>query len=137
MASARRRLLKLINGELAPQSGAVSSQGRIAVLRQSLQPAPDATVADLFGARAALARLHRAETGQASADDVANADWTLETRLEAALARLGLAVRRRHAAQRTLRRPAHARGAAALVFAEPDFHPRRTHQQSRSRRPRR
>src|SRR5262245_34101977 len=83
-------LLKLISGEVRPRSGRVSVSGRLAVLRQTLQVDPNATVADLFGVTDALAVLRRAECGEASDDELSDADWTLESRVDAALGRLGL-----------------------------------------------
>jgi ATPase subunit of ABC transporter with duplicated ATPase domains len=83
-------LLRVILGELAPAAGAVSRDSRIGVLRQALEPAPGATVAELMGVGAALARLRRIEAGEASEADLADADWTLEARLAAALVELGL-----------------------------------------------
>jgi ATPase subunit of ABC transporter with duplicated ATPase domains len=83
-------LLRLLAGELEPTSGGVSRRGRIGVLRQAVAPSAGAAVADLVGAREALARLRRIEAGHASEADLAEADWGLETRLEAALADLGL-----------------------------------------------
>src|SRR5690606_1231782 len=83
-------LLKLIGGTLSPARGNVLVEGRIAVLRQTVQPAPGETIATLFGAEEALALLRRAEAGSASAEDLADADWTLEARMEASLAELGL-----------------------------------------------
>ena len=85
-------LLRLVAGELQPAHGTVSVDGAVAVLRQELQAQPDETVADRFGARAALAVLARAEHGEATAQELAEADWTIEARIEAALARLGIAV---------------------------------------------
>jgi hypothetical protein len=85
-------LLKLISGELRPRSGRVSVSGRVAVLRQTLQVDPDATVADLFGVTDALAVLRRAEGGAATDAELNNADWTLESRMASALGRLGLDV---------------------------------------------
>lgn len=114
-------LLKIVAGELAPRSGQVRVNGRTAVLRQSVQVGPDETVADLFGVREALALLARAARGEASAEDLTHADWTLPTRLETALARLGLSAEPEtklatlSGGQRT------RAGLAALVFAEPDF----------------
>jgi ATPase subunit of ABC transporter with duplicated ATPase domains len=78
-------------------------------------------VIDLFGARRALEMLRRAERGDASADEVADVDWTLETRLASALARLGFdsgpdtELDRLSGGQVTRVR------LAALVFAQPDF----------------
>src|SRR5690349_2634526 len=70
-------LLRLIAGELEPQRGTVSVDGRLAVLRQTVQPHPGLTVAALFGVVEALDVLRRAERGEAGADDLAAADWTL------------------------------------------------------------
>jgi ATPase subunit of ABC transporter with duplicated ATPase domains len=83
-------LLKLIAGELAPSEGAVARSGRLGVLAQNLQPPPDAAVADLLGVAADLARLARIAAGEGDEDDLAEADWTLEARLEQALAEVGL-----------------------------------------------
>ncbi|CDN57003.1 ABC transport system ATP-binding component (plasmid) [Neorhizobium galegae bv. officinalis bv. officinalis str. HAMBI 1141] len=114
-------LLKLITGELSPASGTVSVSGSLGVLRQSVQVAPDETIADLFGTRAALAILARAEAGEASAEELANADWMLEARMAEALARAGLdadantPLETLSGGQRT------RAGLAALIFAGPDF----------------
>ncbi len=81
-------LLRLIAGALVPVSGTVQVTGRAALLRQSF--APVETLADLFGVREALALLDRAEAGEASADELAEADWTLPSRIDAALLRCGL-----------------------------------------------
>jgi ATPase subunit of ABC transporter with duplicated ATPase domains len=84
-------LLRVILGELQPTSGAVSVRGRLGVLRQALQPPPGATVAELMGVAEPLARLGRLAEDCASEDDFAESDWTLEARLGAALAGVGLA----------------------------------------------
>jgi ATPase subunit of ABC transporter with duplicated ATPase domains len=114
-------LLKLMAGDLPPQAGRVSVNGTLGVLRQAVQVGGGETVADLFEVRHALALLERAEAGEADADELARADWTLEARLAQALARLGL-----HATPETrlstLSGGQRTRAAlAALVFAEPDF----------------
>jgi ATPase subunit of ABC transporter with duplicated ATPase domains len=84
-------LLRLIAGDAAPADGAVSLRGSVGVLRQNLAPQPGATVADAIGLARPLAILARIAEGRGSADDLAEADWTLEARLEAALADVGLA----------------------------------------------
>lgn len=114
-------LLKLIAGDLPPQSGDVSITGRLGVLRQTVQANARQTVADLFGASEALAFLRRAELGDADADGLSRADWTLEAQMSAALGRLGL-----EAAPETLLSTLSGgqrtrAGLAALVFDEPDF----------------
>ena len=83
-------LLRILVGELAPSAGAVAVRGRIGLLRQALQPPPGASVGDLMGVSEGLARLRRIEAGQGSEDDLADADWTLEGRLDAALAEVRL-----------------------------------------------
>lgn len=114
-------LLRLISGELSPQSGRVSVSGTLSVLRQTVQINPDETIAGLFGATDALALLRRAAAGEATIDELGEADWTLEARLSTALAQVGLEVQPQarltalSGGQRT------RAGLAALIFAEPDF----------------
>lgn len=83
-------LLKLVTGELQPLSGNIAFDGRLGVLRQSVQVEAGATIADLFDASDALAVLMRAERGEASGEELAHADWTLEARMASALERVGL-----------------------------------------------
>jgi ATPase subunit of ABC transporter with duplicated ATPase domains len=114
-------LFRLITGELTPASGTVSVAGRIGVLRQSVQPGPDETIADLFGVRADLDLLGRAMAGDANADELAEADWTLEARLDEALAALALDVGPTTLLS-TLSGGQRTRAAlAALVFDAPDL----------------
>ena len=83
-------LLRLLTGELSPTTGSISANGGIAMLRQTVQVAAGESIADLFGARGALALLRRAEAGEASVEEIGDADWTLEARIDAALAAVGL-----------------------------------------------
>lgn len=114
-------LLAAISGEHSPQSGRVLINGTIGLLRQDVQVPAGATVADQFGVRPALELLRRAERGDASADDIATIDWTLEARLTTALASLGFdpspdtELSCLSGGQITRVR------LAALIFAEPDF----------------
>ncbi|SFL17748.1 ATPase components of ABC transporters with duplicated ATPase domains [Pseudovibrio ascidiaceicola] len=89
-------LLNLISGALTPASGSVSVQGSISLLKQRLQSGPQETLADLFGITKALHILQKAEAGTASMDELAQADWTLESRMEAALAHMGLEISADH-----------------------------------------
>ncbi|MDF0698666.1 ABC-F family ATP-binding cassette domain-containing protein [Rhizobium sp. MC63] len=114
-------LLKLVTGDIRPLSGSISINGRLGVLRQSVQVAADETIADLFGVAAALKLLRRAEAGEATADELASADWSLEARIAAALNRTGLDAEPQtllaalSGGQRT------RAALAALIFSEPDF----------------
>jgi len=114
-------LLRLIAGELAPAAGTVAVNGRIGMLRQAVRAGPGETVATLFGAERALAVLARAERGEASADELADADWTLEARMEAALASVGLAASPETALAQLSGGQRTRAALAALVFGEPDF----------------
>jgi ATPase subunit of ABC transporter with duplicated ATPase domains len=85
-------LLKLISDELSPASGSVTAPAGIHILRQSVQVAEGETIADLFGARHALALLERAQMGTTTIEELADIDWMLKPNIEAALARFGLAM---------------------------------------------
>ena len=114
-------ILGLITGALVPQSGSVTIDGTIGFLRQSLKPGPGETIADLFGATGQIDILARAAAGTASADELADADWTIETRLEEALARFALPATAETPLE-TLSGGQRTRAMlAALVFADPDF----------------
>ncbi|OCI96682.1 ABC transporter [Rhizobium sp. AC27/96] len=114
-------LIKLVSGELQPQSGTVSFNAKLGILRQSVQVEAGETVADLFGASEALAVLKRAEAGEATNEELASADWTLEVRIASALSRVGLGVSPEtrlvtlSGGQRT------RCGLAALIVDDPDF----------------
>ena len=114
-------LLRLLTGDLAPSSGTIAIDGTIAMLRQTVQVEPGETIADLFGARAGLALLRKAEVGEASADEIGDADWALEARLDEALAGVGLPLRadtpldRLSGGQRT------RAALAGAIFTAPDF----------------
>lgn len=113
-------LLRLICGEIAPLTGKIIKPPSVGFLRQDPAQHPNETLADLFDVRDQLALLDRAERGEATAEDLANTDWTLEARLGAALSNLGLEqpidlpVSSLSGGQRT------RAALAALMFAEPD-----------------
>ncbi|MEJ7934534.1 ABC-F family ATP-binding cassette domain-containing protein [Sphingobium sp. AN558] len=114
-------LLSLIDGSRQPSAGRIHIEGTIATLRQTVQVEPDHRIADLFDARAALALLDRAEAGNATMAMLADCDWTLPARIEAALATTGLdaspqtPLARLSGGQRT------RAALAAAIFARPDF----------------
>jgi len=113
---------RLILGEAQPARGSVSVQGRVAVLRQTLAPAPDALLGDVLGVRASMARLRRIEAGAARGNDLERADWLLPGRVDAALARCGLAGLALERPAASLSGGQATRAAlAGLLIAEPDF----------------
>jgi ATPase subunit of ABC transporter with duplicated ATPase domains len=114
-------LLKVIAGDCPASSGKVSRVGSVAFLRQAVQVEPGETVAALFGAELQLAVLHRAERGKATIDELAGADWTLEGRIVAALAEVGLSVPLETPLARLSGGQSTRARLAALTFAEPDF----------------
>jgi ATPase subunit of ABC transporter with duplicated ATPase domains len=81
-------LLDLIAGGVVSASGHVHRAGTVGRLEQ----VPDASlsVAEAVGVAAGLACLKRLEAGEGSVADADAADWTLEARLTAALAEVGL-----------------------------------------------
>lgn len=114
-------LLRLIAGELHPSAGQIRISGTIASTRQEALVRPGDTIADLFGARAALDLLNRAESGLADTDELAAADWTLPARLEAALLRCGLDVGPQTPLQILSGGQRSRASLAALILANPDF----------------
>ena len=114
-------LLKLISGELRPQSGKVIVAGSCALLRQTVQVKPLETVAKLFGVAEELARLRRAERGDVTVEELAEMDWSLEGRILSALGRVGLDAQpdtdlhEMSGGERT------RASLAAVLFADPEF----------------
>ncbi|MEO1193662.1 MAG: ABC-F family ATP-binding cassette domain-containing protein [Pseudomonadota bacterium] len=114
-------LLRMIASDLLPSSGQVQRAGSVAMMRQGQIEQEAETIADLFDASTALNLLDRADQGIAEAQELAEADWALPGRMEAALARCGLSADPRTKLA-TLSGGQRSRAAlAALVFAEPDI----------------
>ena len=115
-------LLRIVAGQLQPAAGSVSVQGTLGMLEQSVQVAPDATVADRLGVADALARLDRLERGVGDMDDAAEADWTLPGRMETTLADVGLPAYAPDRPLSTLSGGQRTRLALArLILAQPDI----------------
>ncbi|MDR3375936.1 MAG: ABC-F family ATP-binding cassette domain-containing protein [Ancalomicrobiaceae bacterium] len=114
-------LVRLIAGEIVPQSGSVTVFGRPGILEQMLDPPPSLTVADRFGVGAAFERLCRAEAGEASLDEMADVDWTLSARMAEALARMRLDVAPQMPMARLSGGERTRVNLAALVFRAPDI----------------
>jgi ATPase subunit of ABC transporter with duplicated ATPase domains len=115
-------LLALLAGDAVPSSGSVERSGTIAVLRQMNDVGEGETVADLFGVGDALRHAERALAGTANAEEVALVDWTLDARLEKALADVGLAGMAPARLLSSLSGGQRTRAAlAALTFGAPDM----------------
>lgn len=114
-------LLRMIAGEIIPNTGSVSRTGTTALVRQMLHVQAEETVAELFGASTALAVLRRAEAGTATLDEISDADWTLEERIRNALQRVHL-VADPDTPLTSLSGGQRTRAAlAGALFREPDF----------------
>ncbi len=83
-------LLRLVTGLTEPAEGVVSRAGKVGWLDQRREPRSGETILDLLGAAPAMAMLRRVLSGEGTADDLADADWTLEARIEGSLADVGL-----------------------------------------------
>ena len=83
-------LLRLIAGRQPPAEGAVARAGSIGVLDQRHDLAPGESVAHTLGVAYPLAVLGRVLAGEGSVTDMGEADWTLDERLNDALAQVGL-----------------------------------------------
>lgn len=113
-------LVAIAAGESAPAAGSVTRTGTIGVLRQ-IQPS-DGSFAEALGVAVALARLDRLGRGEGSAEDMAEADWTLADRLATALAEVGLPGLDLARASASLSGGERTRlGVARLLLAAPDL----------------
>ena len=114
-------LLRLMSGELRPLAGRISIAGRVGFLRQTVQPPPQETIADLFGVTEAWRQLQRAHIGEATLDELAETDWALESRILSALARVGLEAHADTLLQKLSGGQRTRASLAAVSFAEPDL----------------
>ncbi|HEY0621477.1 ABC-F family ATP-binding cassette domain-containing protein [Sphingomonas sp.] len=87
--SGKSTLLRIAAGETRAASGSVHRNGTAAMLAQDWPPA--LTLAEVLGVSEEIARLERVLAGNGDAADLEAADWTLDVRIEGALAEAGLA----------------------------------------------
>jgi len=87
--SGKSTLLRLVAGRGEPSSGVINVSGRIGELAQRW-PDDTITLAEALGVADGLARLERLAHGEGLADDMAEADWTLEHRVAETLAKVDL-----------------------------------------------
>ncbi|WP_235562836.1 ATP-binding cassette domain-containing protein [Brevundimonas sp. Root1423] len=115
-------LLRLIAGLAEPAEGAVARVGRIGWLEQRREPGPGETAAEALGVAEPLAVVARVLAGDASEDDLAEADWTLEERIEPALSDTGLSGLDLQRPTASLSGGEQTRlGLAALLLSRPDL----------------
>lgn len=115
-------LFNLVTSTLNPTSGTIACNGSLGLLPQNLDPRPGETIADIFGIKSDVQRLQRVLAGEGSLEDSTEADWTLESRLEQALAEVGLPNLPPDHPTNALSGGQRTRLAmAALVFAAPDM----------------
>ena len=86
--SGKSTLIRIIAGEAEPATGTVQRSGTIGILTQEWPE--DLALAQALGVAEDLMALQRVLFGNGSAEDFDCADWTLEPRVEAALADVGL-----------------------------------------------
>ena len=86
--SGKSTLLAMIAGAAKPAAGTVTMSGTLGVLHQDLPPGD--TIARALGVEDRLATLASVLAGEGTEDDFAQADWSLEERIGAALSAVGL-----------------------------------------------
>jgi len=115
-------LLRLIAGLAAPVEGSVTRAGTVGLLAQRAEPAPGETVAATLGVEPGRAVLARVLAGEGTADDLAEADWTLDERIAGVMAEVGLAGLSLDRRTATLSGGEQTRvRLAALLLASPDL----------------
>ena len=87
--SGKSTLLRIIAGDAEPAAGTVVRSGSVGMLIQEWDE--DLVLAQALGVAEPLAVVARVLSGAGAPDDFATVDWTLEGRIDAALAGVGLA----------------------------------------------
>ena len=88
--SGKTTLLNAIAGDPSRViGGTITADGKVGLLRQ-VAPPPGATIGEMLGIADHLARIARIEAGAPVSDDLDLADWTVASRLQFVLGRLGM-----------------------------------------------
>ena len=115
-------LLRLIAGLSGPGEGTVARAGRIGWLEQRRDPRSDETAAEALGVAGPLSIVARVLAGLGFEEDLAEADWTLNDRIAAALTEVGLDGLDPQRPTATLSGGEQTRlGLAALLLTQPDL----------------
>lgn len=120
--SGKSTLLRLLNGDLTPTTGHISTSGDVGYLSQTLPLDVDASVADLLGIAEKVTALRAIIGGDAAEQhfDVLGDDWDIETRADDALRDIGLS------ADDLDRRVSDVSGGEAMLIAIAGLRLRRT-----------
>jgi ATPase subunit of ABC transporter with duplicated ATPase domains len=86
--SGKSTLLRVIAGEIEPSGGSLQRIGLIGMLSQVADE--QLTIGEALGVADDIEQLRRLERGEGSLDDATEAVWTLEARVQGALAETGL-----------------------------------------------
>lgn len=118
--SGKSTLIRIVAGQVEPAAGSVLRSGAVGILAQDCPD--DLTLAEALGVAGAMAVLRRVLAGAGSAEDLDAADWTLEARIDEALAGVGLPGMALDRRTRTLSGGERTRiGIARLMIEAPDL----------------
>lgn len=120
--SGKSTLLAMMSGKILPTQGTITVSGRVGFLRQQVGDGNAATIAGLFGVSEALRAIRLVTRGEIDGDQWPEIDWTVPSRLDKALAQVGLDGMDADRSLGTLSGGQRMRASlAAASFGEPDL----------------